>query len=170
MNISVRRGKKSDLPQVLALIKELALYEKAPGEVTLTVKEFEKDLESGHPLFHFFVAGKKSTKNEPARKDDIVGIALYYYGYSTWKGKRMYLDDIVVTEKMRGNGIGKMLFDEIVNEAKKNKVKQIMWQVLEWNDPAINFYKKYNAILDPEWITGKLNVEQLEKIKVGNGQ
>lgn len=179
MNISVRRGKKSDLPQVLALIKELALYEKAPGEVTLTVKEFEKDLESGHPLFHFFVAGK-STKNESLRiyekpkkkkkKDDIVGIALYYYGYSTWKGKRMYLDDIVVTEKMRGNGIGKMLFDEIVNEAKKNKVKQIMWQVLEWNDPAINFYKKYNAILDPEWITGKLNVEQLEKIKVGNGQ
>ena len=158
MNISIRKGKKSDLPQVLTLINELALYEKAPDEVTLTIEEFENDWESEHPLFHIFVAEEFGV--------GLVGIALYSYCFSTWHGKRMYLDDIVVTEKMRGRGTGKLLFDEIVREAKKNKVKQIMWQVLEWNKPAINFYKKYNAILDPEWITGKLNVEQLEKIPV----
>lgn len=159
MNISIRKGKKSDLPQVLMLIKELALYEKAPEEVTLTITDFERDFKAEHPLFNFFVAESKSA--EKSKKGSIAGIALYYYGYSTWKGKRMYLDDIVVTEKLRGKGIGKLLFDKIVNEAKKNKVKQIMWQVLEWNKPAINFYKKYNSILDPEWITGKLNEEQL---------
>lgn len=162
MNISVRKGKKTDLPQALSLIKELALYEKAPREVTLTLEQFEKDYEAEHPLYHFFVAEKKAPE---AKK--IVGIALFYYGYSTWKGKRMYLDDIVVTEKMRGKGIGKLLFDKIVEEAEKNRVQQVMWQVLEWNAPAINFYKKYNAILDPEWITGKLNVEQLVKWRKG---
>lgn len=162
MNVSVRRGRKSDLPEVLTLIKELALYEKAPQEVTLTLEEFEKNYEAEHPLFHFFIAEKLARET-----NKIVGIALYYYGYSTWKGKRMYLDDIVVTEKMRGKGIGKLLFDKIVEEAKKNKVKQVMWQVLEWNKPAINFYKKYNAILDPEWITGKLNEEQLVKLRKG---
>lgn len=160
MDISIRKGEKADLPRVLTLIKELALYEKAPQEVTLTDDEFRKDFESEHPLFHFFVAERKVTGEGAG----LLGIALYYYGYSTWKGKRMYLDDIVVTEKMRGMGIGKMLFDELIGEAKKNKVKQIMWAVLEWNEPAINFYKKYNAILDPEWITGKLNVEQLGKL------
>lgn len=160
MKIKIRRGKKSDLQQVLALIKELALFEKAPEEVTLTIKQFKKDFESKNPLFHFFVAEKENKK--------IVGIALYYYGYSTWKGKRMYLDDIVVTEKMRGKGIGKKLFEEIIREAKKNKVKQIMWQVLDWNEPAINFYKKYNSILDHEWITGKLNEEQLLKLRISD--
>ena len=170
MNISVRKGKKTDLPGVLTLIKELALYEKAPLEVTLTLEELEKDFKAHHPLFSFFVAqweSKVNRSNKNGRKviNPIVGIALYYYGYSTWKGKRMYLDDIVVTEKLRGKGIGKMLFDKVVSEAKKNKVKQIMWQVLEWNTPAINFYKKYNAILDPEWITGKLNEEQLGRLR-----
>ncbi len=156
MKIKIRNGKKSDLPQVLTLIKELAMYEKAPDEVTLTIEQFENDWESKHPLFHFFVAEEN--------KKNIVGIALYYYGFSTWHGKRMYLDDIVVTEKMRGKGTGKLLFDELVREAKKNNVKQIMWQVLEWNEPAINFYKKYNSILDTEWITGKLNSEQIQRI------
>lgn len=155
MTIKIRQGRKSDLAQVLTLIKELALYEKAPGEVSLTLATFEKDFAAMHPLFHFFVAENPRNK--------IVGIALYYYGYSTWKGKRMYLDDIIVTGKMRGKGIGKLLFDRLISVAKKEKVQQIMWQVLEWNEPAINFYKKYHAILDPGWITGKLNTQQIEK-------
>ena len=161
MYVSIRKGKKSDLAQVLSLIKELALYEKAPEEVSLTLKKFKKDFKSRHPLFHLLVAEEEQAKSNSA----IFGIALYFYGYSTWKGKRIYLDDIVVTEKMRGKGIGKLLFDRLIKVAKKNKVKQIMWQVLDWNEPAINFYKKYNAILDPEWITGKLNEGQIRKIK-----
>lgn len=164
MNITIRRAKKTDLSQVLDLIHELADYEKAPDKVTLTVKQFEKDWESKHPLYHIFVAECLTPNPSPKekRKKDIVGIALYYYGYSTWKGKRIYLDDIVVTEKMRGKGIGKLLFDKLILEAKKNKVKQIMWSVLDWNEPALNFYRKYKAELDAEWITGKLGEEQIK--------
>lgn len=140
----IRKGVKQDLPRVLELIKELAVYEKAGDEVTNTVEQMEIDGFGPNPIFGFFVAEEN---------DQIIGISLYYYRYSTWKGRRMYLEDIVVTESHRGKGIGKLLFDETIKQGKEDNCSGMVWQVLEWNEPAINFYKKYyNANLDPEWI------------------
>lgn len=153
--INIRQGNKSDLPVILNLIKELAEYEKAPAEVEVTVNEMENWGFGAEKIFDFFVAEKR---------DVIVGLALYYYKYSTWKGKCLFLEDIIVTEKMRGEGIGKLLFDRVVEVAKANKVRRMEWQVLEWNEPAIRFYKKYNATLDPEWLNGKLTNHQLNKL------
>jgi len=150
--IKIRVGEKTDLPAILGLIKELAEYEKAPAEVEVTVAEMENWGFGNDKLFDFFVAEKNGT---------IVALALYYYKYSTWKGKCLFLEDIIVTEKMRGAGIGKLLFDKIVEVAKKDKVRRLEWQVLDWNEPAIKFYKKYNATLDPEWLNGKLTNHQL---------
>ena len=141
---TIRRGVKEDLPRVLELIKELAVYEKAGDEVTNTVEQMEIDGFGPNPIFGFFVAEEN---------DQIIGISLYYYRYSTWKGRRMYLEDIVVTESYRGKGIGKLLFDVTIQQGKDDNCSGMVWQVLEWNEPAINFYKKYyNANLDPEWI------------------
>ncbi len=155
MEIKIERGVKSDLPQVLDLIRELAIYEKAPNEVEVTVAEMENWGFGSDKIFDFFVARKDAA---------IVGIALYYYKYSTWKGKCLFLEDIIVTESMRRYGIGKMLFDEVVKVAKQDKVRRMEWQVLEWNEPAIKFYNKYNANLDPEWINGKLTFEQIQNL------
>jgi GNAT superfamily N-acetyltransferase len=154
-DIKIRVGEKRDLPNILVLIKELAEYEKAPAEVEVTVSEMEHWGFGPDKLFDFFVAEKNGV---------IVGLALYYYKYSTWKGKCLFLEDIIVTEKMRGEGIGKLLFDKIIEVAKKEEVRRLEWQVLEWNEPAIRFYKKYNATLDPEWLNGKLTNHQLEKL------
>ena len=153
--IEIRVGVKSDLPNILNLIKELAEYEKAPAEVEVTISEMENWGFGSNKLFDFFVAEENGV---------IVGLALYYYKYSTWKGKCLFLEDIIVTEKLRGKGIGKILFDKIVEVAKKEKVRRLEWQVLDWNEPAIKFYKKYNATLDPEWLNGKLTNHQLEKL------
>ncbi len=147
MEYTTRKGIKSDLPQVLILIKELANYEKAPNEVVVTIDELENDGFGENPIFNFFVA-------EVDNK--IVGISLYYIKYSTWKGKCIFLEDIIVTEKYRQFGIGKKLFDKVVNIAKVMNVKRLEWQVLEWNTPAINFYKKLNSHFDNEWINCKL--------------
>lgn len=141
----IREGKKEDLPRVLELIKELAAYEKAPDAVTNTVEMMEKDGFGENPVFGLFVAEDE--------KMGIVGISIYYYRYSTWKGKRLYLEDIVVTESQRGMGVGKLLFDRTIQKGKDERCSGMVWQVLDWNEPAINFYKKYyNATLDPEWI------------------
>jgi len=150
--IKIRVGEKTDLPAILGLIKELAEYEKAPAEVEVTVAEMENWGFGNDKLFDFLVAEKNGT---------IVAIALYYYKYSNGKGNCLFLEDIIVTEKMRGAGIGKLLFDKIVEVAKKDKVRRLEWQVLDWNEPAIKFYKKYNATLDPEWLNGKLTNHQL---------
>lgn len=150
--IKIRVGVKSDLPNILKLIKELAEYEKAPNEVEVTIPEMEDWGFGPDKVFDFFVAEQEGV---------IIGLALYYYKYSTWKGKCLFLEDIIVTEKMRGHGIGKLLFDEIVKVAKQKKVRRLEWQVLDWNEPAIKFYKKYNATLDPEWLNGKLTNHQL---------
>ncbi len=140
----IRRGHKEDLKQVLVLVKELAGYEKARDQVSNTVEMMEEDGFGDHPVFGFFVA---------ERNGEIIGISLYYYRYSTWKGKRLYLEDIVVTEKERGNGVGRQLFDVTIEHAKTNKCTGMTWQVLDWNEPAINFYRKYyNATLDGEWV------------------
>lgn len=153
----IRKGLISDLPEVLTLIKELAEYEKAPLEVENSLAEMQKDGFGDQPIYHLYVA-------ELNRK--IVGIAIYYYKYSTWKGKCIFLEDIIVTEKMRGNKIGALLFEKVISIAKEEKVRRLEWQVLDWNEPAINFYKKYEANLDPEWINGKLVYEQLQNFKL----
>lgn len=155
MEISIRKGLKPDLPEVLHLIRELAEYERAPGEVTVTVEELERDGFGESPAFGFFVA---------LFENKIVGIALYYIKYSTWKGKCVFLEDIIVTEKYRRYGIGKKLFEEVLKVSKVMKVKRLEWQVLEWNEPAIKFYKKMDALFDKEWINCKLTEEQINKI------
>ena len=142
---SLREGQKSDLPRVLELINELALYEKAPEQVTNTLERMEKEGFGPQPVYGFFVCVKDNSQ-------EIIGIAVYYYRYSTWKGQTMYLEDIIVTESMRGKGIGKMLIEKLIEEAKEKGFKRITWQVLDWNEPAINFYKKFNAKFDPEWV------------------
>ena len=144
----IRKGTKQDLSSVLDLIHELALFEKAPEQVTNTVNDMEEDGFGKNPVFNFYVA---------ELNNKIIGIAVYFIKYSTWKGKGLYLDDLFVTEKFRGKGIGKKLFDIIIEEAKKIKAKQLHWQVLDWNTPAIDFYKKYGATIDAEWLDCKLH-------------
>ena len=155
VQVNIRPGQKSDLPWVLELIKELALYEKAPQEVTNTLEKMIEDGFGAQPIYGFFVA-----ENDKG----IIGLSLYYWRYSSWKGKRLYLEDIIVTEKERGHGIGKMLFDRTMKRALEENCSGMMWQVLEWNEPAINFYKKYGAKLDNEWTNGTLEREQIEML------
>ncbi|MEY4892574.1 MAG: hypothetical protein RIQ34_1186 [Bacteroidota bacterium] len=147
--MEVRRAKKEDCPRLLELIQELALYERAPQEVTVTLEHFTQSGFGDQPIWWAFVAEENGF---------IHGFALYYIRYSTWKGQAMYLEDILVTEKSRGKGIGKLLFDQLIEEARARQFKRIVWQVLEWNEPAINFYKKYQANLDPEWWNGSIDL------------
>ncbi len=153
--VTIRSGRKTDLPRVLELIRELAEFEHALHEVINTVALMEKDGHGPHPVYGFFVA-----END----NGIAGLALYYWRYSTWKGKRLYLEDIIVTEKERGNGIGKKLFDRTMEKALEEDCSGMMWQVLDWNEPAIKFYKKYGAKLDREWINCSLEADQIQKL------
>jgi len=149
MAITIRRAVKEDCERLLELVKELALYEKAPQEVTVTLDHFIESGFGANPVWWAFVADEDGL---------VQGFALYYVRYSTWKGQRMYLEDILVTEQARGRGIGKLLFDQLIVEAKEKNFNGIVWQVLEWNAPAINFYKKYNASFDPEWVNCSISV------------
>jgi GNAT superfamily N-acetyltransferase len=143
MNIVIRRALKTDCQRMMELVHELAVYEKAPDEVTVSLDHFEESGFGSSPVWWAFVAEIEGK---------VEAFALYYIRYSTWKGQRMYLEDILVTEKLRGKHIGKQLFDRLIEEAKERKLRGIVWQVLEWNEPAINFYKKYDATFDPEWV------------------
>ena len=154
---TIREGKIEDLPKVLELVKELALYEKAPEQVTNTLEMMQNDGFGPNPIFGLFVAEKNST-------GEIIGISIFYYRYSTWKGKRLYLEDIVVTESERGNGAGKLLFDRTMLKCIEANCTGMMWQVLDWNTPAINFYQKYGADLDSGWINCNLQSEDIKKI------
>ena len=129
----------------MELIRELALYEKAPEEVTVSLQHFEESGFGDHPVWWAFVAEVSGV---------VAAFALYYIRYSTWKGQRMYLEDILVTERMRGKGIGGMLFERLIEEAREKQLNGIVWQVLEWNEPALRFYQKYHAEFDNEWVNG----------------
>lgn len=146
--INIRTGTKADLPAAYALIKELALFEKAPNEVNNTIEMMEKDGFGKNPLFWFIVAEED---------EHIIGMSMYYFRYSTWKGKRLYLEDLIVTENKRGLGVGKGLFERTIEIAKETECTGMMWQVLDWNEHAINFYREYGAKLDAGWLNCSLN-------------
>lgn len=152
MDIIIREAEKKDCPALLELVHELAVYEKAPGEVTVSLDEFIEAGFGSKPVWKSFVAEADGR---------IAGFALYYIRYSTWKGCRLYLEDLLVTETMRSRGIGKKLFDRILIEAKEKGFNGITWQVLDWNEPAINFYKKYGSKIESEWLNGSLTKEQV---------
>lgn len=138
----IRQGKKEDMASVLELIQELADFEKEPDAVVISVKDLERDGFSENPLFKTFVA---EVDNE------IIGIALYYYRYSTWKGKTIHLEDLVVKANKRGTGAGFALYSEIIKQGKKDNVRRIEWNVLDWNTNAIDFYKKSGAKVLDDW-------------------
>ena len=148
MNVIIRKALREDCATMMELIKELAVYEKAPEEVTVDFNHFAESGFGANPVWWAFVAEVEGT---------VVGFALYYIRYSTWKGQRMYLEDLLVTEHMRGQGIGKLLLDQLIIEAKEQEFSGMMWQVLDWNEPAINFYKKYNASFAGEWLNVSIN-------------
>ena len=144
MNITIKKAVKEDCSRMLELIEELAVYEKEPTAVTVSFDHFVESGFSENPVWWAFVAEIEGK---------VEGFALYYIRYSTWKGQRMYLEDLLVTEKLRGLGVGKLLFDQLFEEAKEKKFNGIAWQVLDWNEPAINFYKKLgNVSFDNGWM------------------
>jgi len=144
----IRKGNPEDMQAVLGLIQELAHFEKEPNAVLVTVEDLIRDGFGSVPLFHVFVAEVES---------EIVGIALYYYRFSTWKGKTIHLEDLVVKDKMRGTGLGYALYSEIIKQAKKDKVRRIDWNVLDWNTPAIEFYEKSGAKVLDEWRVAQMD-------------
>jgi GNAT superfamily N-acetyltransferase len=154
VTIPIRPGTADDLPQVLALIRELATFEREPDAVETTLESMQEDGFGERPVFAFFVA-------EDERQ--IVGLALYFYSYSTWKGKCIYLEDLIVTEAYRGQGLGRRLLDRVVMKAKEENAKRVVWQVLDWNTPAIAFYESLGAARLPEWITCRLTEHQIQE-------
>lgn len=148
MSVIIRKGIREDVPVMFELIKELALYEKAPEQVTNTVEQMYLDGFGHNPIFGSIVAEVAG---------EVVGLALYYYRYSTWKGKRLYLEDLIVSEKMRGKGLGEKLLEATIQQGKDDACTGVMWQVLDWNEPAINFYKKFGTRMDGEWINVHLD-------------
>jgi GNAT superfamily N-acetyltransferase len=150
--MKLRTATREDCKRLLELIQELAVYEKAPDEVVVTLAHFEESGFGANPVWWAFVAAAPNPSK--GGEEEVVGFALYYIRYSTWKGQCIYLEDLLVTEQMRGKSVGKLLFEAVMNETKNRGLKRMCWQVLDWNEPAINFYKKFNATLDPEWMNG----------------
>jgi len=146
--MNIRVGEKEDMKAVLCLIQELAEFEKEPEAVIVTVEDLIRDGFSDQPLFHVFVAEIQA---------EIVGIAFYYYRYSTWKGKIIHLEDLVVKNNMRGKGVGYALYSEIIRQAQRDNVKRIDWNVLNWNTPAIDFYEKTGAKVLKEWHVAQMD-------------
>ena len=148
----IRKGEQKDMKSVLELIQELAVFEKEPDAVELTVADLERDGFGSNPLFHTFVA---------EIDEEIVGIALYYYRYSTWKGKTVHLEDLIVKENQRGSGVGFALYSKIIEQGKIDNVRRIEWAVLDWNIPAIEFYKKSGAKILEDWRIAQMNEQQI---------
>ena len=143
----IRRAVKDDCPRLMELIRELAVYERAPDKVTVSASHFEESGFGAHPVWWAFVAEIDHV---------VVAFALYYIRYSTWKGQCMYLEDILVTKEMRGKGLGSLLFERLMDEAREKQMNGIVWQVIEWNEPAIRFYQKYKVTFDDEWVNCSL--------------
>ncbi|MEJ7627190.1 MAG: GNAT family N-acetyltransferase [Ferruginibacter sp.] len=144
MNIHIRKAVKEDCPRIMELVHELAVYEKSPEQVTVGFDHFVESGFGNKPVWQAFVAEMNG---------QVEGFALYYKRYSTWKGQRLYLEDLIVTEKLRGLGAGKLLFDRLVKECQEKNYTGMMWQVLDWNEPAINFYKKYKGVnIESGWL------------------
>ena len=156
MSLRITKGKKEHCKALLELIQELADFEKAPNEVSVSLTQLEEDGFGINPIYEFFVA---------LEDEVVIGIALFYEKYSTWKGRSLYLEDLIVTEKKRGIGAGKLLFENVMQEAKRRNSGRMEWQVLDWNETAIQFYKKYQAVLDGEWLNAQFRSEQLQSIK-----
>ena len=155
MEWNIRAGKKTDLPGVLKLIKALADYENALDQVEVTLEQLEADGFGPQPSYALIVA---------ERGRELIGLSFYYIRYSTWKGKFLYLEDFVVDAAYRRMGVGEALFEETMRAGVQMGVKGMCWQVLDWNSPAIQFYKKYNADISSEWYNGKLTKHQIHQI------
>lgn len=147
--IQLRRATQEDIPSILELVNALALFEKAPEEVTATLQDYIENGFGENPIFFCFLAYYNG---------ELAGFSLWYYRFSTWKGKRFYLEDLYVKDEYRGKGIGQGLIEACIEEARMTKCTGMMWQVLDWNTPAIEFYKKYNASFDGEWLNVNLNL------------
>jgi GNAT superfamily N-acetyltransferase len=154
VEIRIRKANASDCARMLELVRELAIFENAPGEVTVTLEHFIETGFGKNPVWEALVAVAVENNTE-----NIIGISLWYMRYSTWKGLRLYLEDLIVTEAFRGRGVGKKLFDATVDEARRMNVGGMMWQVLDWNQLAIDFYKKYGADISSEWLNCSLTLK-----------
>jgi len=153
MNINIRSAERKDCSALKTLIRELATYERAPEEVTVDDRHFEEAGFGAQPVWWGFVAEHTGAD----QKEKIVGFALCYTRYSTWKGSLCYLEDLVVTDSYRGQGIGRMLFEEVLLHAKIKGYPRVCWQVLDWNEPALNFYRKFGSSFDASWVNGWVN-------------
>jgi ribosomal protein S18 acetylase RimI-like enzyme len=158
MQIRIREAEQGDCARMLELVQELAVFERAPQEVTVSIEAFRQSGFGLRPVWWAFVA--TVTEDQGDIQEFIAGFALYYIRYSTWKGERMYLEDILVTEKYRGIGIGKMLFEKLMEEAGKKNLSAITWQVLDWNESALRFYDKFGARYDKGWWNGSIEINQ----------
>ena len=143
--LTVRPGEPADLPAVHALVRELAVYERAEQEFTASVEDYRRDFDAGY--FETLVAEAGGS---------VIGMALYYTAYSTWKGRMLYLEDFVVEEDWRGQGAGRALFEAFLEEARRKECRLVKWQVLDWNEPALNFYRKYDSVIEKDWWNGKI--------------
>lgn len=161
--MNIRKGKPEDMHAVLGLIQELAVFEKEPDAVLVTVDDLIRDGFGAVPLFHVFVAEIENDSTDVEQGMQIVGIALYYYRFSTWKGKTIHLEDLVVKDKMRGTGLGYALYSEIIKQGKKDQVRRVEWNVLDWNTPAIEFYEKSGAKVLRDWY-----VVQMDEVGINN--
>lgn len=150
--MNIRKGRIEDMPRVLELIQELATFEKQPDAVEVTVADLERDGFGTHPLFQILVAEVDG---------EIPGIALYYNRFSTWKGKTIHLEDLIVSEKYRGSGIGMELYQAVMEEAKNQNVRRVEWNVLDWNAPAISFYEKTGAVVFKDWLVAQMDEKGL---------